>query len=127
MMSSLLADGGRRRVQVLGGHLRHRARGQGPGGDRGELDRAQAEQDLREQLGELRLHRHPPGEPAALDRHPAREHRRDLLVGAVLQQPGEQQVPGLQQGQVLLVLDLARWAAGRAAFRSSRVAATSRK
>ena len=30
-----------------------------------------------------------------------------LLVGAVLQQPGEQQVAGLEQGEVLLVLDLA--------------------
>ena len=40
--------------------------------------------------------------------HPAGQHRRDLLVGAVLQQPGEQQVPGLEQGQVLLVVDLAR-------------------
>ena len=35
------------------------------------------------------------------------EHRGDLLERAVLQQPGEQQVAGLQQREVLLVLDVA--------------------
>ena len=42
-------------------------------------------------------------------RRPAsrRGQRGDLLERAVLQQPGEQQVPGLQQRQVLLVLDRA--------------------
>ena len=32
----------------------------------------------------------------------------DVLVGPVLQQPGEEQVAGLEQGQVLGVLDLPR-------------------
>jgi hypothetical protein len=95
-------------VDVLGGHRGRLARGQHARGDPGELHRAQAEQDLGEQLGEPWLHRHPAREPPRGHRHPAGEHRGDLLVRAVLQQPGEQQVPGLQQGQVLLVLNFAR-------------------
>ena len=51
---------------------------------------------------------HPPREPLGRGRHPAGEDRGDLLVGPVLQQPGEEQVARLEQGQVLLVLDLAR-------------------
>ena len=35
------------------------------------------------------------------------EHGGHLLEGAVLQQPGEQQVARLEQGEVLLVLDVA--------------------
>src|SRR6202012_3664909 len=37
-----------------------------------------------------------------------REDARDFFVGPVLQEPGEQQVTSLQQGEVFLVLDLAR-------------------
>jgi hypothetical protein len=81
---------------------------QGAGRDRGELGRAEAEQDLRQQLDEARFHRHPPGKPAPGGRHPARQHRGHLLVGPVLQQPCEQQVPGLEQGEILLVVDLSR-------------------
>jgi len=47
------------------------------------------------------------GDPRAaqLLRRPALgEQRGDPLVGPVLEQPGEQQVAGLQQGEVLLVL-----------------------
>src|SRR5690606_33505083 len=39
---------------------------------------------------------------------PLREDARDVLVRAVLEQPGEQQVPRLQQREVLVVLDAAR-------------------
>ena len=58
-------------------------------------------------LANCGLHRHGPGEAQGLVGHPAGEDLRDLLVGPVLQEPGEQQVAGLQQGEVLLVLDLA--------------------
>ncbi len=36
--------------------------------------------------------------------HLSRHVRRSFLIGAVLQQPGEEQVPGLEQGEVLLVV-----------------------
>jgi hypothetical protein len=49
-----------------------------------------------------------------------------VLERPVLQQPGEQQVADLEQGQVLLVVDSPA-GSNRAALRSSRVAATSRK
>ena len=91
---------------MLGGHHRYRARGERDPGDQRELGRAEAQQDLRQQPGEPWLHRYPAGEAARLRGHLAREDARDLLVGPVLQQPGEEQVPGLQQGEILLVLDL---------------------
>ena len=94
-------------MQVLGGDHRRLLGRQRAGGYRGELHRPQAEQHLGQQVDEARFHRHPAREPPPGGRHLARQHRRDLLVGAVLQQPGEQQVPGLQQGEVLLVVDLA--------------------
>ena len=46
-------------------------------------------------------------EPAALLGHPVGEEGGRLLVGAVLQQPGEEQVARLEQREVLLVVDLA--------------------
>ena len=67
----------------------------------------EAEQHLGQQPGELRLERHRPREPAGLVGHPAGEDGGDLLVRAVLQQPGEEQVARLEQREVLLVLDLA--------------------
>ena len=45
--------------------------------------------------------------PARLPRHPAVEDAGDLLERLVLQQPREQQVPRLEQREVLLVLDVA--------------------
>ena len=66
---------------------------------------------LGQQPGEARLEVDVAGQPAFLLGEGAREEVRHLLVGAILQQPGEKQVAGLQQGQVLSVLDLAGWAA----------------
>ena len=37
----------------------------------------------------------------------------DLLVGAVLQEPREEQIAGLEQGEVFLALDLAAWQQAR--------------
>ena len=44
------------------------------------------------------------GRDAPGRRHPLAEGAGDLLVGAVLQQPGEEQVAGLDEGEVLVVL-----------------------
>jgi len=88
----------------------------------------QAEQDLREELGELGLHRHPPGEPAALHRHPARETPpRPLYTRGYCSKPGETAGPGPPAGPGLPRPRPRRWAAAARAFRSRRVAATSRK
>ena len=45
--------------------------------------------------------------PLRLPRQPLLEHGGDLLEGAVLQQPREEQVARLEQREVLLVLDVA--------------------
>ncbi len=87
---------------------RRQFRGEGLGGDAGQLLGPDAEDQLGQQVGELLLHRHGTREAQRLRGHPPGEDLRHFLVRLVLQQPGEQQVPGLQQGQVLLVLDLAR-------------------
>ena len=70
------------------------------------------EEHLGQELGEARLERDPAREAAGGGGHPGGEHARHFLVRPVLQQPGEEQVPGLEQGEVLLVLHLADWAAG---------------
>ena len=57
--------------------------------------------------GEPVLQADRPRVPLGLPRQPGLEHRGDLLEGAVLEQPGEQQVARLEQREVLLVLDVA--------------------
>ena len=102
----MLADADLRRVEVA--ELDHR-RGpgrHGPGGDLRELGGAHAEENLRQQLGECGFHRHLPRVAGAFGGHPVGEDRGELLVGAVLQQPGEEQVTRFKQGEVVLVLDL---------------------
>ena len=94
-------------MDVLGRDHRRRARGERKRGDPGKLGRAKPQQHLRQQLSELRFHRHAAGETAGVNGHLAREDGGYLLVGAVLQQLGEEQVPGFQQGEVLFVLHLA--------------------
>ena len=58
-------------------------------------------------VGEPLLQPDRPRVPPRLAGQPLLQHAGDLLEGAVLQQPREQQVPRLQQRQVLLVLDVA--------------------
>ena len=58
-------------------------------------------------------------------RHPVGERAGDVLERAVLQQPREEQVARLDEGEVLLVL-AGGWGSSRAALMSSSVAATSR-
>ena len=55
-------------------------------------------------LGELRLEAGLARGDAPGRGHPLAEGVGDLLVGAVLQQPGEEQVAGLDEGEVLVVL-----------------------
>ena len=73
----------------------------------GELLEPDADQHLGQQAGEPLLQPDRPRVPARLVGQPVLEHAGDLLEGLVLQQPGEQQVAGLEQGEVLLVLDVA--------------------
>ena len=103
-MHGLLAHADRRRVQVVQADGRRHLGRHRPGGDHGQLLGRDAHDQLGQQRGELRLEaglarRHPPGRG-----HPLGEGVRDVLEGAVLQQPGEEQVAGLDQGEVLLVL-----------------------
>ena len=73
----------------------------------------------------------PPARPTAGTRRSAvglqlDEQRRDLLVGAVLQQPGEQQVAGLEQARRSSASSTSASGSSRAALRSSSVAAMTR-
>jgi hypothetical protein len=102
----LLGDADRRRVQVRDvDHLGH-LRGQRAGGQRGELLGGQVEQDLGHQLGEARLQPDLPGEALGGLGLALAQETGGLLVGLVLQQPGEEQVAGLEELEVLLVVDV---------------------
>ena len=84
-----------------------RLRGQGAGGQGREGLRPQTQDDLGKQIGEVRLESDRAGDLPGGVTHPLLEDRCHHFVGAVLQEPGEEQVSGLQEGQVLLVLHLA--------------------
>ena len=109
----LLADADRRRVDVVEGELQLGLRLQRPSGEPGELLEPDPDQHLGQQAGEPLLEPDRAREAPCLARQPLLEDAGDLLVGLVLQQPGEQQVARLEQGEVLLVLDVTlRAAAG---------------
>ena len=84
-------DAGRRRLRLLG--LRRQRR---------QLLGTDLPDQLGQQRREVRLERDQAREAAALRREPLGQVGGDQLVGAVLQQPGEQQVAGLEQLEVLL-------------------------
>ena len=65
-----------------------------------------ADDDLGQQLGVVGFQADGARVAARLGVQPVAEDLRDPLVRAVLQQPREEQVPGLQQGEVGLVLHL---------------------
>ena len=80
-----------------------------PRGNGGQLLGRHRDDQLGQQRGELLLHAHvapshPPGRG-----HPLPEGLGDVLEGAVLQQARKEQVAGLDQGQVLLVLGTDLW------------------
>ena len=87
--------------------LEHRLGLERLGGERGELLEPDADQHLGQQPGEPLLQADRPRVPPRLPRQPPSSTRGDLLEGAVLQQPGEEQVARLEQREVLLVLDVA--------------------
>lgn len=84
----------------LGLHRLHR--------ELGETLRAGTDDHLGQQLGEVRLQPDGTGTAPGLVGQPAAEDVRDALVGAVLQQPGEEQITGLQEREIGLVLHFGR-------------------
>ena len=101
----VLGDGDGRGVQVVDADGRGRLGPQHGGGEVGEPGRVDAQQHLGQQPGEALLQRDRAREPAQRRGLQLDEQPRDLLVGAVLQQPGEEQVAGLEQA-VVAVLDV---------------------
>ena len=91
-------------VQVVEADGRGHLRGHGAGRDHGQLLRRDAHDELGQQRRELRLEAGLPGRHPPRRGHPLGEGVCDVLEGAVLQQAREQQVAGLDQGEVLLVL-----------------------
>ncbi|CAM5778896.1 hypothetical protein CPER28S_00280 [Cellulomonas persica] len=87
---------------------RRRLRRERLGRQRGQLLGSDLHDELGQQRGQVGLERDGTREPASFGGPPVREVRRDLLVRAVLQQPGEQQVTRLQELEVLGVLDVRR-------------------
>ncbi|CAM5697123.1 hypothetical protein SANTM175S_03578 [Streptomyces antimycoticus] len=117
----LLPDADQRGVDVVDVDLRlglglHRLDGQ-----LGEALGTDADDDVGQQLGVVRLQTDRTGVTGGLGDQPVIEDVRDLLVRAVLEQPREKQVARLQQGQVRLVLDLGgRQQAGRLEVQQGR-------
>jgi hypothetical protein len=92
-------------VQVRQREHRLGPRGQRPGGEPRELGQPEREHDLGQQAREPLVETSGAGVAAGLLGQPGAEDAGDLLERAVLQQPGEQQVAGLQQREVVLVVD----------------------
>nr|WP_238455363.1 hypothetical protein [Micromonospora sp. ATA51] len=88
------------------GDLGHRPRGHRLQRQLEQPLRADAEHQVGQRLGVPGLQGDRAGVAAAADGLQLGDVRRGLLVRLVLQQPGEEQVPRLQQGEVLLVLHL---------------------
>ncbi len=92
------------RVHVVDGDHRDRLRGHRPHRELEQPFRADAEHQVRQGLGVPGFQADRPGVASAPLGLQHGDVRRRLLVRLVLQQPGEEQVPGLQEGEVLLVL-----------------------
>ncbi len=71
-----------------------------------ELLKPDGDQHLRQQAAVALLETDAAWDATRLRSHPLRDHTCDVLERAVLQQPCEEQVAGLEQGEVLLVLHL---------------------
>lgn len=93
-------------MDVIDVHLRLRLRLHRLHGQPGESFRPDADDHLGQQLRVLRLQPDGPRIPPRLLVQPPVEDLRDLFVRAVLQQPGEEQVPRFEERQVGFVLDL---------------------
>ena len=93
-----------RGVQMLGADHRHRPRGERRRRDLGEAVGVDTEHHLGQQVVVPVLQRHRPRIAAQRGGLQFGEHLGDVLERPVLQQPREQQVAHLEQGQVLLVV-----------------------
>ena len=103
----LLPDAHRRGVQVgQRDHVRLLRR-QRLGGQRGEPLRGDRDRQPRAAAGRTAARARRRGDSAGPDWQRAGQIGGDLLERAILQEPGEQQIPRLQQRQILGVLDLA--------------------
>jgi hypothetical protein len=102
----LLAHADQRGVDVVDVHLRLGPRLHGLHREPREAVGADAEHDLGQQFRVLRLQAHGTRPAQGLVLQALGEDGGDLLVGAVLEQPGEEQVAGFEQREVRLVLDL---------------------
>jgi hypothetical protein len=94
-------------VQVGQREHRHRLGFEGGRGEQREVVGADRDDHFRQQLGEPRLQHHRAGMAELLLGQPGGDQRSDLLERAVLHEPGEQEVAGLEQREVVLVLDVA--------------------
>ena len=103
----LLLHADRWRVDVPDRHLGNDLGSKRLGGQRGETVGPDTEQHLGQQGGELRLEAHRARVAATGLGHDPGQLGSRRLVRAVLQEPGEQQVSGLEEGEVVLVLHLA--------------------
>ena len=86
------------RRDVGGGDLRWRRRGEGRGGQAGQLLRGDPDEQVGHDATEEVLGADPPGHVGRLLGQPGAEETGDLLVGPVLEDPGEEQVPFLEDG-----------------------------
>nr|BFF21992.1 hypothetical protein GCM10025730_55130 [Promicromonospora thailandica] len=91
-------------MQVRQPHHGRRLRREHLGGELGELLPRRVPDQLGQDRGEVRLQRRQARHAASTRGEALRDEPGDLLVGAVLQEPREQQVAGLEQLQVLGVL-----------------------
>ena len=103
----LLADRDERRVQVVEPHVRDLFRGEGQQRDRGEVFFRQGPDELGHGPPVLLVEPHGAHVPAVFAAEAPLEPRRHLFERPVLQQPGEQQVARLEQGDRLGVDQLA--------------------
>src|SRR5690606_22939105 len=92
-------------VHVRGGDLRRPLRRQGPGGQGRQPVRPDPQHQVGQGLRVPRLQRDRPRPAGGARLHQPGQVGGGLLEGLVLQEPGEEQVSRLQQGQILLVLD----------------------
>ena len=105
-VSRLLTDADQRRVQVVEPHRGQLARGQRESGQGGEVGEGEGPDQLGRLAAELLFQPHRATVPGGLALEPALEPGAGALEGTVLQQPGEQQVAGLEQGHVFRIDEL---------------------
>jgi hypothetical protein len=97
-----------RRRDVGGGDLGRRDRGEGGGGQPGQLFGGDPDQQVGDDAPQEVLGADPPGEVGRLLDQAGSEQAGDLLVRPVLEDPGEEQVPLLEDGLDLVGIGVRR-------------------